>query len=178
MLEVMSRGRTPAVRGAYLRHGRFELEPLDNPELLRHFENVPEMSLQCSALRAAAEAVTKNLLRTAPDRLTWSHGDLNGNRIIAVSDRSPLGLLDFDEGALTDAALDLDNMDLYLDLNRRRNHMSSARYLTAHNQVLAVAEELHVNPDGFHAYTIDRSQTISLVLPASKAKALTSMNRA
>jgi hypothetical protein len=31
--------------------------------------------------------------------------------------------------------------------------MSPARYLTAHNQVLAVADELHVNPDRFHAYT-------------------------
>ncbi|MET4097254.1 hypothetical protein [Arthrobacter sp. UYCu712] len=120
---------------------------------LRHFENVPEMSPQCSALRSAAEDVTKNLLRTAPDPPAWSHGDLHGKQIIAVDDQSPLVLLDFDEGALAEAALDLANMDVRLELRRRRNHMSPARYLTAHNQVLAVAEELHVNPDRFHAYT-------------------------
>ncbi|MDF9750479.1 phosphotransferase [Arthrobacter sp. ES3-54] len=120
---------------------------------LRHFENVPEMSPQGSALRAAAEDVTKNLLRTAPDPLVWSHGDLHAKQIIAVDDRSPLGLLDFDEGAQAEAALDLANMDVRLALHQRRNHLSSARYFTAHNQVLAVAEELHVNPDRFHAYT-------------------------
>ncbi|SFT68727.1 hypothetical protein [Arthrobacter sp. ov118] len=120
---------------------------------LRHFENVPEMSRQCSALRAAAEDVTKNLLRTAPDPLAWSHGDLHGKQIIAAEDRSPLGLLDFDEGAQAEAALDLANMDVRLEVHRRRNQMSSARYRTAHNQVLAVAKELHVSPDRFHAYT-------------------------
>ena len=49
---------------------------------LRHFENVPEMSAQCSALRAAAEDVTRNLLRMAPDPLAWSHGDLHSEQII------------------------------------------------------------------------------------------------
>ncbi|CAH0127563.1 hypothetical protein SRABI26_00131 [Arthrobacter sp. Bi26] len=119
---------------------------------LRHFESVPEMSPQGSALRAAAEDVTTNLLRSAPDPLVWSHGDLHGKQIIAVDGRSPLGLLDLDKGAQAEAALDLANMDVRLELHRRRNRMSSARYLTAHNQVLAVAEELHVNPDRFHAY--------------------------
>jgi hypothetical protein len=33
VLEVLSQGRTRAVRGAYLRHGRFELVPLDDPKL-------------------------------------------------------------------------------------------------------------------------------------------------
>ncbi|MFF2029347.1 hypothetical protein [Arthrobacter sp. NPDC058192] len=120
---------------------------------LRHFEGVPEMSVECSALRAVADAVTKNLLRTAPDPLAWSHGDLHGKQIIAVDDRSPLGLLDFDEGAQAEAALDLATLDLSLDLDRRRNRMSSARYQRAHSQVLVAAEELHVNPDRFYAYT-------------------------
>jgi hypothetical protein len=120
---------------------------------LRHFENEPELSPQVSALRAAAEDVTKNLLRTAPDPLVWSHGDLHSKQIIVVDDRSPLGLLDFDEGAQAEAARDLAKMDVRLELHRRRNHLSSARYLTAHNQVLAVAEELNVNPDRFHAYS-------------------------
>ena len=123
---------------------------------LRHFENVPEMSAQCSDLRAAAEDVTKNLLRTVPDPLAWSHGDLHSEQIIGGADRSPLGLLDFDEGAQAEAALDLASMDVRLELRRRRNRMSSARYLTAHNQVLAVAKELHVNPDRFNAYTDTR----------------------
>jgi hypothetical protein len=120
---------------------------------LRHFESVPEMSSQCSLLRAATEDVTRNLVRTAPDRLGWSHGDLHGKQIIAFDDASPLGLLDFDEGAQAEAALDLANMDVRLELRRRRNHLSSARYLRAHNRVLAVAEELQINPDRFHAYT-------------------------
>jgi len=120
---------------------------------LRHFESVPEMAPECSALRAAAEQVAKNLLRTAPDPLGWSHGDLHSEQIIGIDDRSPLGLLDFDEGAQAEAALDLANLDVRLELTRRRNHLSSARYLTAHNQVLAVAEELHVSPDRFRAYT-------------------------
>ncbi len=120
---------------------------------LRHFENVPEMSPQGSALRAAAEDVTRNLIRSAPDPLVWSHGDLHGKQIITAYDGAPFGLLDFDEGAQAEAALDLANMDMRLKLHRRRNRMSSARYITAHNQVLAVAEELHVNPDRFHAYT-------------------------
>ena len=120
---------------------------------LRHFENVPEMSPQGSALRAAAEDVTTNLLRSAPDPLVWSHGDLHGKQIIAAGGRSPLGLLDLDKVAQAEAALDLANMDVRLELHRRRNRMSSGRYLTAHNQVLAVAEELHVNPDRFRAYT-------------------------
>jgi hypothetical protein len=119
---------------------------------LRHFENVPEMSHQASALRAEAEYVTKNLLRTAPDPLGWSHGDLHAKQIIAADDPSPHGLLDFDEGAQAEAALDLANMDVRLELHRRRNQLSSARYLTAHKHVLAVAEELHVNPDRFQAY--------------------------
>ena len=120
---------------------------------LRHFENVPEMALHGSELRAAAEAVTGNLLRPAPDPLVWSHGDLHGKQIITADDRSPLGLLDLDEGAQAEAALDLANMDMRLELHRRRNHMPSARYLTAHNLVLAVAEELHVSPARFQAYT-------------------------
>ena len=33
VLEVVSQGRTRALRGAYLRQGRFELVPLDDPEL-------------------------------------------------------------------------------------------------------------------------------------------------
>ncbi|WP_244208450.1 phosphotransferase [Arthrobacter oryzae] len=120
---------------------------------LRHFENVPEMSPQASALRAVAEDVTRNLLGTAPDPLVWSHGDLHGEQIIVAGGRSPLGLLDFDEGAQAEAALDLASMDMRLELRRRRNHMSRACYHTAHLQVMAVAQELHVNPDRFHAYS-------------------------
>lgn len=120
---------------------------------LRHFENVPEMSPQANAVLAVAEDVTTNLLQTAPDPLVWSHGDLHGKQIIVAGGRSPLGLLDFDEGAQAEAALDLANMDVRLEQHLRRNHLSPARYRTAHHQVLAVAEELQVNPDRFHAYS-------------------------
>ena len=50
--------------------------------------------------------------------------------------------------------------------------MSSARYLTAHHQVLAVAEELQVNPDRFNAYTDTRWLREALIpLPGRLAMA-------
>ncbi len=119
---------------------------------LRYSENFPEASLQRDAVRATADAVTENLLRTAPDPLVWAHGDLHDKQIIGVEGRSPLGLLDFDEAAQAEAALDLANLDVHLELHVRMDRMTPARYLAAHQQVLAAAEELHVSPGRFHAY--------------------------
>jgi hypothetical protein len=121
---------------------------------LRHHENVPESSSPGDALRAAAEQVTLNLLRSAPDPLVWAHGDLHDRQIIVTEDpSSPPGLLDLDSTARAEAALDLANLDVHLELHLRQNHMTPARYLTAHTQVLAAAEELHVSPDRFRAYS-------------------------
>ncbi|MGY2744939.1 phosphotransferase [Arthrobacter sp. UYCu723] len=120
---------------------------------LRHNENVPELSSQRDALRAAAEQVATNLLRTAPDPLVWSHGDLYDKQIIVPDGDIPPGLLDFDSTARAEAARDLAGVDVRLELHLRHNRMTPARYLTAHTQVLAAAEELHVSPVRFDAYS-------------------------
>jgi hypothetical protein len=119
---------------------------------LLHNENVPELAPQGNALRAAAEHVSMNLLRTAPDPLVWAHGDLHAKQIIATEGPSPHGLLDFDSTARAEAARDLAGLDVHLELDLRQGQMTPARYLTAHTQVLAVAGELQVSPGRFHAY--------------------------
>jgi hypothetical protein len=120
---------------------------------LRHHENVPESSSPGTALCAAAEQVAMNLLRTAPDPLVWAHGDLYDKQIIVTDRDTPPGLLDFDSTARAEAARDLAGLDVHLELHLRNNRMTPARYLTAHTQVLAVAEELHVSPARFLAYS-------------------------
>ncbi|KRE67378.1 hypothetical protein ASG92_15385 [Arthrobacter sp. Soil736] len=120
---------------------------------LRHNENVPELSSQRDALRTAAEQVAMNLLRTAPDPLVWAHGDLYDKQIIVPDGDIPPGLLDFDSTARHEAARDLAGLDVHLELHLRNNRMTPARYLTAHTQVLAAAEELHVSPGRFDAYS-------------------------
>ncbi|MCU1548217.1 MAG: hypothetical protein JWO29_1168 [Arthrobacter sp.] len=120
---------------------------------MRHYENVPELSSRADALRAGAEQVTKNLLATAPDPLVLAHGDLHENQILVGDAWSPLGLLDFDDAAQAEAALDLAILDVHLELRQRKKRMSPERYLTAHREVLAVAEELQVSPSRFQAYS-------------------------
>jgi Phosphotransferase enzyme family len=120
---------------------------------LFHNQNVPEAVAQGNSLRAAAEYVSMNLLRTAPDPLVWSHGDLHPKQIIATDGPSPPGLLDFDSTARAEAARDLAGLDVHLELHRRQGQLAPARYLTAHTQVLAVADELRVSPVRFRAYS-------------------------
>ena len=120
---------------------------------LRHNENLPEFSSQRDALRAAAERVATALLRTASDPLVWAHGDLYDKQIIIPDGDIPPGLLDFDSTARSEAARDLADVDVHLELHLRRNRMTPARYLAAHTQVLAAAEKLHVRPDRFDAYS-------------------------
>jgi hypothetical protein len=120
---------------------------------MRHNENVPELPSQRDALRAAAEQVATHLLGSVPDPLTWVHGDLYDKQIIVPDGDIPPGLLDFDSTARSEAARDLAGMDVRLELHLRNNRMTPARYLTAHTQVLATAEELHVHPDRFDAYS-------------------------
>jgi hypothetical protein len=139
--------------------------PLHSPEVevadlqrwvnrwLRHHHDIPEAASQAAALSARADKVTRNLLRAAPDPLVWAHGDLHDKQILAAGGRSPLGLLDFDDTAQAEAALDLANLDVHLELHARRYCISLDRYLAAHTRILAAAEELHVSPDRFHAYS-------------------------
>ncbi|CAI3803727.1 phosphotransferase family protein [Pseudarthrobacter sp. MM222] len=163
--EKWSRAWIAQQHGRYGRVGQSVVEslPLRSPEVesanvwrrvngwLLHNENVPELAPQGNALRAAAEHVSINLLRTAPDPLVWAHGDLHAKQIIATDGPSP-GLLDFDSTARAEAARDLAGLDVHLELDLRQGQMTPARYLTAHTQVLAVAEELQVTPGRFHAY--------------------------
>ena len=120
---------------------------------LRHNENVPELSSQRAVLRAAVEQVAMNLIRTAPDPVVWAHGDLYDKQIIVPDGDIAPGLLDFDSTARHEAARDLAGLDVHLELHLRNNRMTPARYLTAHTQVLAVAEELRVSPARFDAYS-------------------------
>ena len=119
---------------------------------LHHTENVPELSTQRDTLIAMADYVTANLLGAAPDPLVWAHGDLHDRQIIAGDGRSPFGLLDFDDTARAEAARDLAYLDFHLERRMWRNNLTSARYLKAHTEVLAVAEQLQVSPDRFGAY--------------------------
>lgn len=120
---------------------------------LRHHNDVPEAAGQGAVLSARAAEVTQNLLRTAPDPLVWAHGDLHDKQILAVNGPSSFGLLDFDDTAQAEAALDLANLDVHLELRARQCRMSSDRFLAAHIRILAAAEELHVSPHRFHAYS-------------------------
>jgi hypothetical protein len=120
---------------------------------LRHYKNVPESSAQGEALCARAEEVARDLLEAEPDPLVWSHGDLHDKQILTTDGPSPLGLLDFDDTAQAEAARDLANMDVLLEILMRKSRIAPARYLTVHNQVLAAAEELHVSPGRFQTYS-------------------------
>ncbi|MDQ0819332.1 aminoglycoside/choline kinase family phosphotransferase [Arthrobacter sp. V4I6] len=120
---------------------------------LRHTEDVPALASQREALRATAEHITTNLLGTEPDPLGWAHGDLHDRQIIARNARSPFGLLDFDDAAQSEAARDLANLDVHLELRVRRNSLTPARYVKAHTAVLAVAEQLQVSPRRLEAYS-------------------------
>lgn len=120
---------------------------------LRHNKSVPQSSSQRQTMRVWAEEITANLLRARPGPLVWAHGDLHDKQIIATDGSSPLGLLDFDETVRAEAAFDLAKLDVRLELQLRQNRMAPARYLTAHTQVLAAADELHVNPGRFQAYS-------------------------
>ena len=120
---------------------------------LRHYQNVPEASAQGVALCARAEDVAQDLLETEPDPLVWSHGDLHDKQILTTDGPSPLGLLDFDDTAQAEAARDLANMDVLLELRARLTRVTPARYQAVHQQILAAAEELHVSPGRFHTYS-------------------------
>ena len=167
MWEEWSHAWTSQVGGRYdtARSSALATLPVHSPEVeaadlqrwvnrwLRHYENVPDASPHRDALCARAEEVTQNLLRTAPDPLVWAHGDLHDKQILAVDGTSPLGLLDFDDTAQAEAALDLGNLDVHLELHVRQNRMTPSRYRIAHTQILAAADKLQVSPERFRAYS-------------------------
>ena len=65
---------------------------------------------------------------------------------------APLGLLDFDEAGRAEAAADLANLAVHLELRLGQGRLTPERYRTAHGQVLATAEALEVTASRFDAY--------------------------
>ncbi len=119
----------------------------------RNYAGSPDASSHGDALRSLTDEVSQDLLGTPADPFVWAHGDLHDKQILAVDGPSPLGLLDFDDTARAEAALDLANLDVRLEMHTRRNRMTPERFLAAHAQVLAAAEALHVSPHRFLAYS-------------------------
>ncbi|GAC1486831.1 MAG: hypothetical protein NVS2B15_01630 [Pseudarthrobacter sp.] len=118
---------------------------------LRHSEGIPEAAPGRAALLEQAEATLNMLTDTPRDPLGWAHGDLHDKQILGSSASRP-GLLDFDGTCRAEAALDLANLDVHLELRLRQHLLTSRRYVIAHRSILATARKLHVSPDRFAAY--------------------------
>ena len=126
---------------------------------LRHSEGIPEAGPARAALLSRAETVTAALLDSPPDPLGWAHGDLHDKQLLGGQDpvaASPgtgrPGLLDFDESCRAEAARDLANLDVHLELRWRQNRLTARRYAIAHMAVMSAARSLHVSPHRFTAY--------------------------
>ncbi len=150
--------RSPALRSAVEalppRPAAVELENLQRLTglWLVHAENIPAANAQRRAVLAAAADVADRLLRSEPDPLVWSHGDLHDKQILVQAPGAPLGLLDFDEAGRAEAAADLANLAVHLELRLRQQRLTAERYQYARRQVIAAAGELHVTPARFDAY--------------------------
>ena len=153
-----SLARTPAHRPTLEalppRPAAVELENLRHAvnRWLVHARDVPAAQAQNIAVRVAAGQTAQKLLRTDPDPLVWSHGDLHDKQIFTADPGAPLGLLDFDEAGRAEAAADLANLAVHLQLRLRQHRLTAERYQTALRHVIAAAEELHVTPARFDAY--------------------------
>lgn len=119
---------------------------------LVHARDVAQARAQRQAVRAAAADVAQELLGGAPDPPVWSHGDLHDKQIFVQAPGAPLGLLDFDEAGLAEAAADLANLAVHLELRLGQKRLTPERYSTARGLVIATAEELRVSPARFDAY--------------------------
>ncbi|MCX6497265.1 MAG: phosphotransferase [Arthrobacter sp.] len=119
---------------------------------LLHAQDVPAARAQQDGVSSAAGRIAEQMLRTRPDPLVWSHGDLHDKQIFATAPDAPLGLLDFDEAGLAEAAADLANLAVHLELRLRQRRLTAERYRGARRQVIAAAEELRVTPARFDAY--------------------------
>jgi aminoglycoside/choline kinase family phosphotransferase len=120
---------------------------------LHHTDRVPALASQREALWASADHIRTNLLGAAPDPMVWNHGDLHDMQVIAREGGSPFGLLDFDDAAQGEAARDLANLDVHLELRLRQNTLTAERYAAAHTAVMAAAEQLQVSQGRLDAYS-------------------------
>ncbi|MFP3461373.1 hypothetical protein R5O87_11025 [Arthrobacter globiformis] len=122
---------------------------------LRHSDGIAAAVPARAVLLARAQAVTEVLLSTSPDPVGWAHGDLHDKQMLggpALGSSTAPGLLDFDESCRAEAALDLANLDVHLELRWRQNLLTTRRYAIAHAAVVSAAERLHVSPNRFAAY--------------------------
>jgi len=153
-----SLARTPAHRPSLEalppRTAAVELESLQRTVnlWLVHAKDIPAAQPERAAVRVAAGRTAQKLLRTDPDPLVWSHGDLHDKQIFTADPGAPLGLLDFDEAGRAEAAADLANLAVHLELRLRQHRLTAERYQTALRHVIATAEELRVSPARFDAY--------------------------
>jgi len=120
---------------------------------LLHSQGIPEAEQGRAALLAQADGVMAGLLARPRDPLGWAHGDLHDKQILGGdSFAGPPGLLDFDESCRAEAALDLANLAVHLELRRRQNLLSWQRFATARACIVSAAGRLHVSPERFEAY--------------------------
>jgi hypothetical protein len=119
---------------------------------LVHAGDIPAAQAERTAVRVAAGQTAQKLLQADPDPLVWSHGDLHDKQIFTVDPGAPLGLLDFDEAGRAEAAADLANLAVHLQLRLHQHRLTAERYQTARRHVIATAEELRVTPARFDAY--------------------------
>jgi hypothetical protein len=118
---------------------------------LRHSAGIPAAQPMHAALQSRAEAVAGALLAGEPDPFGWAHGDLHDKQIIALAG-SPPGLVDFDEAARAEPALDLANLDVHLQIRLRQQLLTPGRYEAAHAQVQSAVEALGISGARFEAY--------------------------
>lgn len=119
---------------------------------LIHARDVAAAQAQRQAVRAAVRDVAQQLLGGASDPPVWSHGDLHDKQILFQALDAPLGLLDFDEAGRAEAAADLANLAVHLELRLGQERLTPARFRTARGLVIATAEELRITPTRFDAY--------------------------
>lgn len=119
---------------------------------LLHAHDIPAAETQRHAVRAAAIRAAQGLLGTDADPFVWSHGDLHDKQIFSADPGAPLGLLDFDEAGRAEAAADLANLAVHLQLRLGQHRLTAVRYQSALREVVAAAEELQVTPARFDAY--------------------------
>ena len=118
---------------------------------LLHSADVAAAAHQREALARRLDQVADALLAGEPDPAVWSHGDLHDKQILAAAAGAPLGLIDFDEASEAEAALDLANLAVHLELRLHQGRLTRQRFESARRQVEAAAVGLQVSPVRFHA---------------------------
>ncbi|UKA53975.1 hypothetical protein LFT45_20085 [Arthrobacter sp. FW305-BF8] len=119
---------------------------------LHHSEGIAEAAKARAALMVQADAVTAGLLAQPRDPLGWAHGDLHEKQMLGTDHPGAPGLLDFDESCRAEAALDLANLDVHVELRWRQHLLSTGRYIIAHASIMSAAERLDVSPGRLDAY--------------------------